>query len=186
MALDRRAVRPHGNHWLAAIVSRRQKETRGSGIVNCIAPSWLRCNNYFAVHKKGRARSRPARGHWQFLKPEEWLGGLVAALPGHLLGGLAQFLGLLAERGHLAFGVLGVQRHHLLRILGPHQLLGELEGRGDIPLGEAHGELAGLADARLGLFGLIFRRRHRVLRGAWAAWVLQSPVSTERRSPQDL
>ena len=54
----------------------------------------------------------------------------------------AQFLRLVAQHRDLAAGVFGVQGDHLLRILRARQLLGELEGCGDVALGKAHREFA--------------------------------------------
>ena len=49
----------------------------------------------------------------------------------------AEVLGLLRHGLHLRLQVLLLQRHHLLDVLGAHQLLGEFERIGDVLLGEA-------------------------------------------------
>ncbi len=62
--------------------------------------------------------------------------GRPGVLGGHACA-LAQGLGLLSQHLHLALDVFGLQLHHVLDILGPQQLLGELERAGDVLLGEA-------------------------------------------------
>ena len=65
------------------------------------------------------------------------------------------------HRLHLRLQVFLLQRHHLLDVLGAHQLLREFERVGDVLLGEAHRLLAHVLGAGLGAWSPVFPRGRR-------------------------
>lgn len=91
----------------------------------------MQCNKNIAMHNKRKKMHAGARtgdhfdagrrgDHCRGLGPRVSDGSVLRAQASHADRFLAQFLGLLVERHHLALHVIGLQGQHLAGIIGTH------------------------------------------------------------------